>query len=88
MSKLLHESWHLIQSQRLKGSPYIHEVQLRVELPRRDRRKLKVLYTAQQWQLEAEAQYIAILPSDRYFSAMDALCPMLPKVQTFPITGS
>ena len=75
---LLHESWHLVQSQCLKGSPYVDEVQLRMELPRRDRRELEVLYTAQQWQREAEARYMAIQPMDRYFSAMDALCPMLP----------
>jgi hypothetical protein len=30
---LLHESWHIVQSQYLKGSPYVDEVLLRVELP-------------------------------------------------------
>ena len=37
---LLHESWHLVQSQCLKGFPYVDEVQLRVELPCRDRHAL------------------------------------------------
>jgi hypothetical protein len=30
---------------------------------------------------------MAIQPIDRYFSAMDALYPMIPKVQTLPITA-
>ena len=71
---LLHEAWHAVQAQCLRGQPLLAEDALLRSLGRGDRRELQLLYRPDQWQREAEARVMARQRLDRYLQALDQAC--------------
>lgn len=75
---LLHEGWHLVQSQCLRSVAWLDDQAIASALSDLDRRELAILVQPSRWKREAEARAMAYRPPNEYFAAMDKACRRLP----------